>query len=857
MKTSAERKVAVAMSGGVDSSVAAGLLVEQGYQVVGVSLRLWEGANLGPRNCSDHRGAAEVAALLGIPHTVLDHRDDFRRVVVAPFAQSYLEGTTPNPCVACNRNFKIEKLLAWAEDRGIPHVATGHYARIGRRCGNASLLRGSDRNKDQSYFLFALSRRQLERTLFPLGELHKEAVRAKARELGLPVAERPESQDICLEDHRAVVESLARADQLGSGEIVDSRGNVLGHHGGVHGFTVGQRRGLGIAAPRPLYVLRIDAERRRVVVGTREELSTPSFTASRLNWLEPLGQETAAEVQVRYRSKPVPCTLRLLDGQAVEVRPDEPLPSVTPGQAAVFYRDDQVLGGGWIDKARVVPPTSGSGSLPSSVGGATSPVLRERVSPSDPLSLCGRGNVSGSPFLRERVSPSDPLSLWERVGVRVPQAAMRVAIKTLGCKINQYDSAVIQERLAAESCSFVPFEDPADVYVINTCTVTDRADWEARQLVRKARRRNPAARVAVTGCYAQVSPEELSGLPGVDFVVGLNRMDELVRYVTDGGSEAGPAVSVGNPRDERGVGVLGTRSFLGRTRAFLKVQEGCNFACSYCIIPTARGRSRSVPPEGVLEQVRGLAEAGFTEIVLTGIHLGGYGHDLAPRVSLSELVRRIAGSGLIRRLRLSSLDPREVTDELLAVMADSDVICPHLHVCVQAGEDGILKKMRRNYDTAYFGGLMARAREKMPRAALGTDVIVGFPGETEAAFTGSLDFLAGLPLTYFHVFPYSIRRGTPAADMPDQVSPAEKKERSRRARDLGTRKKHEFYRSQVGRRVSVLVEEAVAGEPGGVKGYSRNYLPVLVAGGPDLIHREVRVRLQQWSGGRLRGEVEC
>ena len=433
MKTSAERKVAVAMSGGVDSSVAAGLLVEQGYQVVGVSLRLWEGRNLGPRNCSDHRGAAEVAALLGIPHTVLDHRDDFRRVVVAPFAQSYLEGTTPNPCVACNRNFKIEKLLAWAEDRGISHIATGHYARIGRRGGNASLLRGSDPNKDQSYFLFALSRRQLERTVFPLGELHKEAVRAKARELGLPVAERPESQDICLEDHRAVVESLARADQLGSGEIVDSRGNVLGHHDGVHGFTVGQRRGLGIAAPRPLYVLRIDAERRRVVVGPREELSTPSFTASRLNWLEPLGQETAAEVQVRYRSKPVPCTLRPLDGHGVEVRPDEPLPSVTPGQAAVFYRDDQVLGGGWIDKARVVPPTpsrfvggakspapppSGRGSVPptppSSVRGATSPAPsssgRGSVPPTPSSSVGGvtspAPSSSGSGSVRPTPSPS-------------------------------------------------------------------------------------------------------------------------------------------------------------------------------------------------------------------------------------------------------------------------------------------------------------------------------------------------------------------------------------------------------------------------------------------------------------------
>ena len=347
------------MSGGVDSSVAAGLLVEQGYQVVGVSLRLWEGRNLGPRNCSDHRGAEEVAGRLGIPHTVLDHREDFRKAVVAPFAQSYLDGTTPNPCIACNRQFKIEKLLAWAEAKGIARVATGHYARIARRSSGASLLRGSDRNKDQSYFLFALSRRQLERTVFPLGELHKEAVRAKARELGLPVAERPESQDICLGDHRTVVESMAGAGQLGAGEIVDSRGNVLGHHDGVHGFTVGQRRGLGIAAPRPLYVLRIDAERRRVVVGPREALNTPSFTASRLNWFGPApGEETAAEVQVRYRSLPVPCTLRPLNGHGVEVRPDEPLPSVTPGQAAVFYRDEQVLGGGWIDKAPVSRPSS-------------------------------------------------------------------------------------------------------------------------------------------------------------------------------------------------------------------------------------------------------------------------------------------------------------------------------------------------------------------------------------------------------------------------------------------------------------------------------------------------------------------
>lgn len=347
------------MSGGVDSSVAAGLMVEQGYQVVGVSLRLWEGGDRGPRNCSDHRGAEAVAARLGIPHTVLDQRDAFRKAVVAPFARSYLEGATPNPCVACNRNFKIEKLLEWAGARGIPRVATGHYARVVRQDGRASLLRGRDRGKDQSYFLFALSPDQLERTEFPLGEFHKEAVRAKARELGLPVAERPESQDICLGDHRTVVASLAAPGEAGSGEIVDRRGRVLGHHQGVHGFTVGQRRGLGIAAPRPLYVLRIDADQRRVVVGPREALSTPSFTASRLNWLgPPPSGEIPAEVQVRYRSKPVPCTLSPLQGLGVEVRPDQPLPSVAPGQAAVFYRGEQVLGGGWIDKAPAARPAA-------------------------------------------------------------------------------------------------------------------------------------------------------------------------------------------------------------------------------------------------------------------------------------------------------------------------------------------------------------------------------------------------------------------------------------------------------------------------------------------------------------------
>ena len=354
---------------------------------------------------------------------------------------------------------------------------------------------------------------------------------------------------------------------------------------------------------------------------------------------------------------------------------------------------------------------------------------------------------------------------------------MKIAITTLGCKINQYDSAVIQNRLE-ENHSFVPFEEPADCYIINTCTVTDRADWEARQLVRRAKRLSPGAKVLVTGCYAQVNPAEVAGVPGVDYVVGLNRMEDLLQFI-DLPKDGDVRIAVSDVKRERGVPVLGTRALPGHTRAFLKIQEGCNYSCTYCIIPTARGLSRSVTPREVLEQVRMLADAGYREIVLTGIHLGGYGQDLKPKVDLTALLEMIAQSRLIPRLRLSSLDPREVPDRLLDLMASSDVICPHLHICAQAGDDEILKSMRRNYDGAYYRELLMKVRERLPDAALGSDIIVGFPGETDGAFDRSLEFFAALPLTYFHVFPYSSRRGTVAASLPDHVGGEVKKTRAR------------------------------------------------------------------------------
>ncbi len=349
-----DTKVVVAMSGGVDSSVTAGILVQRGYQVEGVSLRLWECQREQPRNCSDYLGAKAVAEILGIPHTVIDMRSEFVKTVVRPFVSSYLAGQTPNPCVSCNRDFKLGALLDWARSRGADYVATGHYARLARDAdnGRVALARAVDRKKDQSYFLFALSHEQLKHTLFPLGDLEKSEVRHIARRLRLPVAERPESQDVCFGDYRAFVESLATENELRGGEIVDRSGRVLGRHNGVHLLTVGQRKGLGIAAPRPLYVLEIDPTSARVVVGEKEELRCLGLVASSVNWIEaPEGDEISAQVQVRYRSPGVPCVVRPLGHGACEVRFTQAYPAVTPGQAAVFYRGDEVLGGGWIASA--------------------------------------------------------------------------------------------------------------------------------------------------------------------------------------------------------------------------------------------------------------------------------------------------------------------------------------------------------------------------------------------------------------------------------------------------------------------------------------------------------------------------
>lgn len=340
----------VAMSGGVDSSVAAALLIERGYRVEGASLRLWDSPRRDDRVCSDHRDAGRVARALGIPHHEIDQRGAFERSVVAPFVEAYASGRTPNPCVACNSDFKLGVLLDWALARGADVVATGHYARVERRDGAPVLRRGADERRDQSYFLFSLGRRQLEHVVFPLGEWRKEDVRERAAALGLPVADKPDSQDLCFGDPAALVR--ARAAGGTAGDVIDEAGRVLGRHDGIERFTIGQRRGLGIAAASPLYVRTIDARASRVTVGTMPP-RTRALVARDWSWTgAPVRDGETVLAQVRYRNRPLVARLVAHGGsRTVRIEFAEPASAVAPGQAIVVYRGDEVLGGGWIERA--------------------------------------------------------------------------------------------------------------------------------------------------------------------------------------------------------------------------------------------------------------------------------------------------------------------------------------------------------------------------------------------------------------------------------------------------------------------------------------------------------------------------
>ena len=430
----------------------------------------------------------------------------------------------------------------------------------------------------------------------------------------------------------------------------------------------------------------------------------------------------------------------------------------------------------------------------------------------------------------------------------------RVAIHTLGCKVNSYDSATIGDRLRQAGCDIVGDDGGADVVVVNSCTVTDVADAESRRLARRARRANPSARVILTGCYAQTRPTEAAGVPAVDYVIGVDRLDALVRAVT----EPAPGlerITVGDGRKARAVRTFGARTFPGQTRAFLKVQEGCDLFCTFCIVPMARGKSRSLSPREVLGEVEALAMQGFEEVVLTGVHLGGYGEDLVPRVDLTWLVLALAEQNLVPRIRLSSIDPHEVTEPLVRLLASVPSLCPHLHVPLQAADDGVLRRMRRRYDTLLAAERLAMIRELLPDAAIGTDLIAGFPGEDDPAFERTLAFIESSPVTYGHVFPYSVRSGTTAAKLDGQVGERTIRERARRLRVATERKRAQFMRRFAGKPAEILVENTREPRTGRLRGYTRNYLRAELDGADDLMGRRVPAQLAITSDGRLEAIV--
>ncbi len=433
---------------------------------------------------------------------------------------------------------------------------------------------------------------------------------------------------------------------------------------------------------------------------------------------------------------------------------------------------------------------------------------------------------------------------------------MRIAFATVGCRLNQFETDALRGKAQAEGHAIVAFDAAAELYVINTCTITAEADADSRRLARQAVRRNPSALVAVTGCYAQAAPGAVAAIPGVDLVLGNGEKPELLSYIREAGKNGGARVFVSEGGGHRQIDDYGPGIDSDRTRAFLKIQDGCNYHCSFCIVPEVRGGNRSQPPDRVLEQIRRLHGAGFPEVVLTGIHLGTYGRDLTPPTSLTELCRRIAALEVAPRIRLSSLDPHEVKPDLIRLLAESPRFCRHLHLPLQSGDERILRRMRRGHTAAQFRDLVERLADGVPGIAVSGDVIVGFPGEDDRAFQETYDLLESLPIAGMHVFSYSRRPGTDAAGYPNQIPRQVKAERSRALRSLVTQKGQAFRRRFLGEALEVVVLDR-DGPDGLLEGLSDNYLRIWFTGDPALRGGMARVRVEQVTGRGLLGSPQA
>ena len=420
-------------------------------------------------------------------------------------------------------------------------------------------------------------------------------------------------------------------------------------------------------------------------------------------------------------------------------------------------------------------------------------------------------------------------------------------ITTLGCKVNQFESASFKTGFESEDIEITHNSQEADIIVVNTCTVTGKAGAQSRQAIRKAARSNHHARIVVTGCHAQLSPAEIRDLdipnPERICIIGNDRKQMLVEHAV---ADIPPMVDTVNEdlRQTRDICILPVSRFEGRTRAYLRVQDGCNSFCSYCIVPFTRGRSRSLPPHEALLQAQRYGNEGHREIVVTGIHIGRYGRDLVPDYDIVSLLQQLCSTTPDMRYRLSSIEPLEISDELLALMSTAGNLMPHLHIPLQSGDNDILAAMNRRYSREQFAEIIHKCRSSLPDCAIGIDVLVGFPGEKDHHFENTIHLLEQIDCTYLHAFPYSKRPGTKAAAMADQVDRHVKSKRVELLRALGEQKRKEFYRKHCDTTREVLLESE-RDRSGFLRGFTDNYISLLLDGEDCLKNTIVRARLDR------------
>lgn len=427
-----------------------------------------------------------------------------------------------------------------------------------------------------------------------------------------------------------------------------------------------------------------------------------------------------------------------------------------------------------------------------------------------------------------------------------------VAFYTLGCKVNQYETQGLAALFREHGYRVVPFGEQADVYVVNTCTVTHIGDRKSRQIIRRAVRvrTNPEALVVVTGCYAQVAAAEVAAISGVGLVIGTTGREKIIELVEEAFRGGRPVLAVEDVEEAREFEELpGTAGLDGRTRTFIKIQEGCRDFCTYCIVPHARGPLRSRSPERVLELAGTLVEDGYRELVLTGINLGAYGRDCGNE-NLAGLVCRLARVPGLRRLRLSSIEPNEVTRELVEAVAENPVCCAHFHIPLQSGSDSVLRRMGRRYSAAEYASLVEMVRGRVPEVAITTDIMVGFPGETDEEHRESLGFVRRIKFAGLHVFSFSPREGTPAASFPEPVPPRVSHKRSGEILELDRELRGRFASRYRGQTIEVLVESVSKGV---AVGYTENYLRVFFESQPELVGRMVELYVEGVERGNLKG----